>query len=59
MIVPDTIRLHCSNHDPSKWIQVPREKVVIMLDLEKNQWIFESVCHLCGADILNTRGMYR
>jgi hypothetical protein len=52
---PDTIKLHCSNCEPSRWIQLPKEKVIIMLDLKSDQWIFEAECHLCGNDILNAR----
>lgn len=25
--------------------------------VQRDEWVFESVCHLCGKDILNTRRM--
>lgn len=53
---PDTIKMHCSNCQPSNWVQIPREKIVIMLDLKRDEWLFEAQCHLCGKDIINTRG---
>ena len=52
---PDTIKLHCSNCKPSGWRQFPREKVVVMLDLESCLWVFEAKCHVCSLDIVNTR----
>lgn len=53
---PDTIKLLCSNCD---WIKLPRNKVAVMLNLEKDQYEFEATCHLCCGDIFNSRSMYR
>jgi ribosomal protein L33 len=59
MTEPDEIKLHCSKCDPSRWIVKQRNNVIIRLNLEKDQYEFESTCHICGGDIFNSRGIYR
>lgn len=55
---PNEIKLYCSHCDPSRWIVLPRDKVVIRLNLDQNQYEFEATCHICGGDIFNARSMY-
>ena len=56
---PDEIKMHCSGCEPSRWIVLPRSKVLVRLNLDKDQYEYEAKCHLCGKDIFNSRGVYR
>ena len=49
------IRLHCSNCEPSAWVNRPRNKVVINLSLEKDEYEFFANCPRCLHPIYNTR----
>ena len=49
------ITLHCSNCEPSDWIDFERDNVIIYLDLKTDEYIFVAKCPYCGNQIRNKR----
>ena len=47
--------LHCSKCDPSTWVEVYSEKVVITVDLKTDEYVFKTICPKCGKPIMNKR----
>ncbi len=53
------ITLHCSNCEPSGWIDFEREDVNIFLDLKSDEYTFTAECPQCKYQIVNKRRAFK
>lgn len=65
MISPDVIIMHFSESSGCEcwkspgWVNVDISKVLITLDLRKDEYRFETKCDGCCCSVLNTRSAFR
>ena len=52
---PHVINMYCENCSPKKWMLLYKEKVYIVLDLEKDEYRFVAECPVCTHTITHTR----
>lgn len=59
-VKPNYIRVFCSEcKPPHNWPTVTPDRVMIILDLKHDHYIYQTECPHCGHHIHMTRGVYR
>ena len=56
-MIPVKVRLYCCNCQHVDESTLDLDEVAVTIDVVNSQYIFESTCDHCGADIKNTLRM--
>ena len=48
-------KLHCRFCTPSRFVVVDADNVLIAVDLEKDEYVFDAICPECESKIVNRR----
>ncbi len=60
MIVPHWYIMYCFNCGKDEPVshEIEADKVIVTIDLVRDQYVFEAYCPGCGEDIINTRSAF-
>ena len=55
----DKLVLYCSSCDPSRWVGLSYDEVLITLDLRRDEYVFNAICPFCKNPIENSRRAFK